>query len=1175
MAILKNSDLFDFEGYSASLKALEMDTQSWAQSTVTWLNRIKASERDATEQLNGIEAALRSLSTANPDKAVAQFKSYEQQIERLSYQLDGARHANDHLSDAQRLNGQVISGLTSKLDSLQKRYQALDPSQKDYLKQQRAILNEAKTVTKAIDAQSKSLKAGKTIIDAAENSVAHLKKSTAELKRTLDGLPNAYDAGTGKINEQNKAAVSLNAQYQKSVTLLKQIESGQQVHNRNVGNYPKPGGSGAISAIGDLTGLGGVATAAGVGALVASASSAVLEVGQEYEKLNALTENALNNNKKAAAEANAVIRDFADHSPHDMEGVTKAFNRMVDIGIVPTKEQLTELSDMAVAKNKTVMDYVEAIADAQQGEFERLKEFGINASKAGDKVNFTFKGVRTTVANNSQAISDYLIGLGKVPGVMGATDKLAQQFSGRWSTIKDGIKGAASDIYQFLLPALNGLLGFLGKGVSALSNFTAGLRQMAKEQGFLATALKFAVNPFAATTEAYQARDRAATVNPNQGTPELDKYRKQLQQQQKVAEAKRKAEDAAAKAAKDADKVLNENLSNRKAANDTELAQLEANKQDGLISEKLYIEERQRITLAGITERQQLLARAGKKETDDYKHLAADKLEAETLYKRDSLKLKLSDSKSDASKAVTGLARDKEDGSISEADFVEGKRGIMVASLSEQKQILAQAGQANSKLSKEIDAELLEVGRVYYKDRLKAQEEAWKKELEQTKVALTAYDQTLGEDYQKKLAALDKFYNEKERKVEVDMAGRTITPDEGEAQLYAIRLERLKAELELTESTYQQDRQLSNAVVDDKIAALKRYKEEAIRTPAEIAAAENAIVKLKQARDKEAADDKKRLDNAVADNAQKADDLATEHQKKNAKDLADHRQQLWQAGLQLADTIGQSLSSITQSYNQRDLDNLDKQKEHELTLAGDNADAKARIEEQYQKRKTELARKAAIQERAAALFSIAINTAQAVMSVLSTGGGAHYLDFGVSAGILSAFVTAAGIAQAAAVLAKPLPAFWSGTTSAPEGFALVGDRGPELRKKTDGSYQYYDKPTVDYLGAGDVIYTASQTARMVADWQRDESARQALQESLLYNQTADHLQIGRRDEQVIIHQLALNGNPPLSESQLERAFGRALDARPVNETNIDEIGVRRGQRRGRNREEYLEQRHRH
>jgi TP901 family phage tail tape measure protein len=79
-------------------------------------------------------------------------------------------------------------------------------------------------------------------------------------------------------------------------------------------------------------------------------------------------------------------------------------------------------------------------------------------------------------------------------------------------------------------------------------------------------------------------------------------------------------------------------------------------------------------------------------------------------------------------------------------------------------------------------------------------------------------------------------------------------------------------------------------------------------------------------------------------------------------------------------------------------------------------DAVANMDLDLEKKKEELAKKQAEREQTMALASIAINTAQAIMSIWAQ---VPKFDFGISAGILTGFVSALGVAQAAMVLSTP------------------------------------------------------------------------------------------------------------------------------------------------------------
>jgi TP901 family phage tail tape measure protein len=78
-------------------------------------------------------------------------------------------------------------------------------------------------------------------------------------------------------------------------------------------------------------------------------------------------------------------------------------------------------------------------------------------------------------------------------------------------------------------------------------------------------------------------------------------------------------------------------------------------------------------------------------------------------------------------------------------------------------------------------------------------------------------------------------------------------------------------------------------------------------------------------------------------------------------------------------------------------------------------------DKELDRKKAAVEHKQAKRKRTMALADVAISTAKGVMSVMSTGGGAEYADFGVSAAILSALVIATGVAQAAMIMNEPLP----------------------------------------------------------------------------------------------------------------------------------------------------------
>ena len=117
----------------------------------------------------------------------------------------------------------------------------------------------------------------------------------------------------------------------------------------------------------------------------------------------------------------------------------------------------------------------------------------------------------------------------------------------------------------------------------------------------------------------------------------------------------------------------------------------------------------------------------------------------------------------------------------------------------------------------------------------------------------------------------------------------------------------------------------------------------------------------------------------------------------------------------------QAFGIITQLSNNAyaiQFSNLEKEKNIALLFAGESITARENIEAQYEEKRKAIEAKQAKDQKAQAMFSIAINTAQAVMATLGDGG--------FFATPLAIAVAAMGAAQLAIVAATPVPAFWQG-----------------------------------------------------------------------------------------------------------------------------------------------------
>lgn len=399
------------------------------------------------------------------------------------------------------------------------------------------------------------LRSGGVLFKQIANNPKALKAEITRLTQEYFKLTNAQERATRSGNwRQTEADI------QRVRARLLELNTLQQSMQGAAGG----GGGGMFAAL-----LGAGAGLLGGSALLSGAKELltnIITVRAETQKLEKQLEVTLGS-KGAGVAGMKLINSFANKTPHEVDGVTRAFNRLVDVGIVPTEKQLFQISDIAVAKGKDMLDYVEAIADAQQGENERLKEFGITARKQGDDIAYTFKGVTTVVKNTSSAINEYLLSLGNVAGIQGQTAEAGKTLEGRWSTLKDTGRAMANEIGTALQPALEGTIDLLQKGADASLDFLKAMKLVMGDQGFWTTVAQFITGDYAGLAKGFAdaAKKEAARIDHERRRklrrgedPDLDpleKKRQELAAQQQKNEEDRKKREADQKAKDDAKKA--------------------------------------------------------------------------------------------------------------------------------------------------------------------------------------------------------------------------------------------------------------------------------------------------------------------------------------------------------------------------------------------------------------------------------------------------------------------------------------------------------------------------------------------------------------------------------------------------------------------------------------------
>ncbi len=191
----------------------------------------------------------------------------------------------------------------------------------------------------------------------------------------------------------------------------------------------------------------------------------LFSVASQFEQFRVVLEN-VEGSAAAAQKSLNWVKTFAQTTPYELADVMEAFVSLKAYGIDPVGGSLTAIGDAAAGMSKPIMQAVEAVADAMTGEYERLKEFGITAAVAGDKVTFTYvkagKAISVVAKKGIEAEK-------AVEGIFntrfgGMMAKQSATFAGVISNLKDSwsnflLMVADAGIFDMVKAKINAILG--------------------------------------------------------------------------------------------------------------------------------------------------------------------------------------------------------------------------------------------------------------------------------------------------------------------------------------------------------------------------------------------------------------------------------------------------------------------------------------------------------------------------------------------------------------------------------------------------------------------------------------------------------------------------------------------------------------------------------------------
>lgn len=191
-----------------------------------------------------------------------------------------------------------------------------------------------------------------------------------------------------------------------------------------------------------LLGLGG----AGVAALGMLGKAAM-----DAENAMARMKTAFDGNEKAARAAYTQLKRYADVTPFGTSEVVAAGAKLQGVGL--PYQKWTELAgQMAAANQKPLMQAVEAIVDAQSGQYERMLEFNIRPDTlvpyGGTGKGGSGQGAEG-IKKNMDALEQHINTKWST-----AMANAAKTVAGQWSTLEGGLESLGSSFGQFLLPEM-------------------------------------------------------------------------------------------------------------------------------------------------------------------------------------------------------------------------------------------------------------------------------------------------------------------------------------------------------------------------------------------------------------------------------------------------------------------------------------------------------------------------------------------------------------------------------------------------------------------------------------------------------------------------------------------------------------------------------------------------
>ena len=221
-----------------------------------------------------------------------------------------------------------------------------------------------------------------------------------------------------------------------------------------------------------MSGMGAIAMGKGLAGGTMNFIKDLAESGFEIEKTQLSLENLFGSAEMGQGVMQELMQ-LATKMPGSVLDLLPAYRQLVLLGLSPSKDEMYALGEVSTLTGKKITDTAMAIQMAGGGTYKRLRSMGIEVKKNGDQLKMTYMGVSKTIGTSKKAIFDYMVELGKMPGVQGAMAKQMDTLAGQTQNASDQFAILKYSLYLLLEKAFLPLVKWITKVVAKISDWVA------------------------------------------------------------------------------------------------------------------------------------------------------------------------------------------------------------------------------------------------------------------------------------------------------------------------------------------------------------------------------------------------------------------------------------------------------------------------------------------------------------------------------------------------------------------------------------------------------------------------------------------------------------------------------------------------------------------------------